>query len=161
MSLLTSLLRLIPPTLRTGYCPNPPTWQQVANDIIGGTRITYLIDSGSFLYNYGPNTPAADDRIYPWLNTTYKRWYVFSGGYWISPYPISAGPNGYRILWVGLEGGGAGQLWSIDEGDGVDPIMAQGHPTPFTALSGRLTTPLMGACQSLPAVCRALAPPLR
>ena len=55
MSLLTQLVRLIPPSLRPGYCPS--TYQELANDLIGGTRLTFLINNGNYLYNYGSSTP--------------------------------------------------------------------------------------------------------
>lgn len=123
MSLLTDLIRLVPPSLRPNYCPTPNTYQQLANDIIGGTRATLLLVEGSFVFNYGSTTPSEDNRVFPWFNTIYRRWYDFGEGYWLSPYLTSAGPNGFRTLWVGNVDGTPGGLWAIDEGDGIDPAI--------------------------------------
>lgn len=127
MSLLTNLFRLIPPSLRRDYCPLD--YQQLANDIVSGTQVTLLINKGSFIYNYGQSTPAAENRIFPWFNTTLKRWYHFDNGFWLAPHPTAAGPNGFRLIWTGEENGNANGLWVIDEGDGTDPSSASDAPT--------------------------------
>lgn len=131
MSLRTNLIKLVPPTLRRGFCPKPATWQQLANDIIGGTQAVLLLDTGSFLYNYGASTPAAENRVFPWLNTTDGRWYTFQSGLWTSPYAPAAGPNGLRWIWTGENNGAAGGLWRFDGGDGSDP-----STSPPTSVSG-------------------------
>lgn len=113
MSLLTSLFRLIPPSFKAGYCPK--TIQQLANDVINGTQLTFLIQSGNFIYNYGGSTPTADNRIFPWLNTNDGRWYTFQFGLWVSPRPFSFGQ-----IWF-TKGATESALWSMDGGDGTDP----------------------------------------
>lgn len=113
MSLLTSLFRLIPPSFKAGYCPK--TIQQLANDVINGTQLTFLIQSGNFIYNYGGSTPTADNRIFPWLNTNDGRWYNFQFGLWVSPRPFSFGQ-----IWF-TKGATESALWSMDGGDGTDP----------------------------------------
>lgn len=125
MSLLTQLARLIPPTFRPNYCPT--SWQELANDLVGGTQLTFLIQQGNYLYNYGSSTPSPENRIYPWLNTTDGLWYNFQFGLWTSPHPITAGSD-FRLIWVGssgdldtADGGTAGAVtattgpfWSLD-----------------------------------------------
>lgn len=108
-----NLFRLTPPTLKPGWCPK--TEQERINVEIGGTQVTYLIQTGTSFFNYGPNTPAPENRIYPWINTTDGRLYTFQGGMWTSPNPRE--PDGEWIIWPGTEQ----ELWSYDGGDGVDP----------------------------------------
>lgn len=121
MSLLTQLIRLIPPSFKPNYCPK--TWQQLANDVISGTQATFLVQAGNFLYNYGSTTPSPENRIYPWLNTPTGRWYTFQFGLWVSPHPIA--PNSYlRQLWTGTnDGTPATGIWAYDEGNGVSPLV--------------------------------------
>lgn len=113
MSLQPQLWRLTPPTLKSGWCPS--TYQELANTIIGGTQINYLIQTGTMFINYGPNTPIPENRIYPWINTTDGRTYTFQQGMWTAPNPRDA--DGEWIIWPGTEN----ELWSYDGGDGTDP----------------------------------------
>lgn len=119
MSLLTNLFRLVPPSFRAGYCPK--SYQEAVRDAIGGTRVTMLIQTGNFLYNYGPTTPTEDNRIFPWLNTTNGRWWNFQFGVWTAPHWPPAGPNGLRMEWTETEDGALSGLWKFDGGDGTDP----------------------------------------
>ena len=125
MSLITQLARLIGPSFRPNYCPQ--SWQEFANDLIGGTRLTFLVQQGNYLYNYGSSTPIPENRVYPWLNPTDGLWYTFQFGLWVAPHPIPASSQ-FRQLWVGSElaletvdGGSAGSVtpitgpfWSVD-----------------------------------------------
>lgn len=126
MSLLTSLFRLIPPTFRAGYCPT--SVQQLVNDAISGTQLTFLIQTGSFLYNYGSATPTAENRIFPWLRTTDGLWYTFQFGQWVAPYPVPAAAG---VIWLYSGTNNAAGLWSFDGGDGNDPSV-----TPPTTTTG-------------------------
>lgn len=135
MSLLTSLFRLIPPSFKAGYCPK--TVQQLANDIISGTQVTFLIQSGNFLYNYGSATPTADNRIFPWLRTTDGLWYTFQFGFWVAPYPVPADPN---VIWLYTGTNDAAGLWVFDGGDGTDPTGVP--PTPTTGSFWQVKTEL-------------------
>lgn len=134
MSLLTQLAKLIPPSFRPNYCP--ASWQEFANDLIGGTRLTFLIQQGNFLYNFGSSTPIPENRIYPWLNSTDGLWYLFQFGLWTTPHPVPAS-SAFRQLWVDSEaaletvdGGSAGTVttitgpfWQVDHAfDGRMPI---------------------------------------
>lgn len=118
MGLLTNLFRLIPPSFKAGYCPK--TVQQLANDLMSGTQVTFLIQQGNFIYNYGSVTPAPENRIFPWLFTPNGRWYNFQLGLWIAPHPLPPG-SFMRQLWVGTNDGSSTGLWVYDEGTGVDP----------------------------------------
>ncbi len=46
-------------------------------------------------FNYGTSTPAAADRDKPWFRVnadgTPDNWYVYSGGYWLTPHPVVVG----------------------------------------------------------------------
>lgn len=119
MSLLTDIFRLTPPTLKPNYCPQ--TEQQRVNDYISGTRVTFLIQSGNFLYNYGPATPAPDNRIFPWFNTDDGLWWQFKFGLWVSPRPRVEQDTSYRIMWKPPVGTPESAVWSKDGGSGGDP----------------------------------------
>lgn len=119
MSLLTSLFRLIPPSFRTGYCP--ATLQQLANDLISGTQVTFLVQQGSFLYNMGSATPAPENRIFPWLYTPNGQWYTFQYGLWVAPMDPSERELDFRKMWKPAAGTPESALWSLDGGDGSDP----------------------------------------
>jgi hypothetical protein len=67
------------------------------------------------------STPSVDDQDKPWIKInadgSLVGVYTFSSGAWVRPYPIPAGPNGFRMLWadtlVALEtydGGSAGAV---------------------------------------------------
>lgn len=116
MSLLTSIFRLVPPTFRPGFCPK--TAQELANALIGGTQLTFLIQEGSFMYNMGSATPTAENRIFPWLYTPDGLWYTFQFGVWVAAYPVPPLCD-VRWLWVGTND--AAGLFSFDGGDGSDP----------------------------------------
>lgn len=136
MSLLTSLFKLLPPSFKAGYCPK--TVQQLANDIISGTQVTFLIQSGNFIFNYGSATPTADNRIFPWLNTTTGLWFTFQFGLWAAPYPVPADPN---VIWLYTGTNDAAGLWVFDGGDGTDPAGAP-PPTPITGSFWQVKTEL-------------------
>lgn len=119
MSLLTNLFRLIPPSFRAGYCP--ASLQQFANDLINGTQVTFLIQSGNFFYNYGSTTPLPENRIYPWLHLPSGLWYTFQFGLWTSPMDPSSREPTFRKMWKPDAGTPESALWALDGGDGVDP----------------------------------------
>lgn len=119
MSLLTNLFRLIPPTFRPGYCPK--TIQQLVNDTISGTQLTFLIQQGSFMYNMGSATPTSENRIFPWLYTPNGRWYTFQFGLWTSPMDPSDREPGFRKMWKPAKTTPESAAWSLDEGDGTNP----------------------------------------
>lgn len=128
MSLINNLIRLIPPTLRPGYCPNPATWQQFANDLIGGTRATILLDIGSIFFNYGDTTPEPENRSFPWIHTGNGLLWIFKNGLWTSPRPQV--DTGFRWMWKPANGTAESAIWSVGGGDGTDP--STNPPTAFT-----------------------------
>lgn len=130
MGLLTNLFKLVVPTLPAGYCPS--SYQQLANDIIGGAQITFLIDTGNFLYNYGSSTPAPENRIFPWLNTDDGRWYTFQLGLWVSPVSPRDLVDGFRQMYLPAQGTPISTVWSLDAGDGTDgqPTLPDGTVNP-------------------------------
>lgn len=128
MGLLTNLFRLIPPSFKAGYCPK--TVQQLANDLMSGTQVTFLIQQGNFLYNMGSVTPAPENRIFPWLFTPNGRWYTFQFGLWVAPMDASSREPTFRKMWKPATGTPESALWSVDEGDGTDPSTTP--PTPIT-----------------------------
>lgn len=129
MSLLTNLFRLIPPTFKKDYCPK--SLQELANSIINGTQLTFLIQQGNFLYNMGSTTPAPENRIFPWLYTPNGRWYTFQFGLWTAPMDPSMRDPTFRRMWKPAVGTPASAIWSVDEGSGADPVI-----TPPTATTG-------------------------
>lgn len=129
MSILTSLFRLVPPSLRAGHCY--ANVQELVNDAIGGTQVTFLIQTGQFLYNYGATTPTSDNRLWPWLRTTDGRWYTFQFGMWCSPMDPSQREPSFRRMWKPAHPTPESALWSVDGGDGTDP-----NTVPPTATTG-------------------------
>lgn len=130
MGLLTNLFKLIQPTLPSGYCPT--SYQQLVDDVIGGTQVTFLIDNGNFLYNYGSSTPAPENRIFPWYNTSNNRWYNFQLGMWVSPVAPRDLVDGFRQMYLPSAGTPINTAWSLDEGDGTDgqPTLPDGSVNP-------------------------------
>lgn len=53
-NLPNSVIRLVPPTLRGGYCPD--SWTEFARTIVGGTSAQVNLDRGHTFYNFG-NVP--------------------------------------------------------------------------------------------------------
>lgn len=133
MGILSNLFRLTPATFRANYCP--ASWQQFANDLIGGTQLTALIDLGSVTFNYGATTPIPEMRIFPWIRTTDGRLYTFLDGVWTTPYQYDPGPNGLRLDWEAPVDGSASGLWTFGGADGSDPSVV----TP-TATTGSFWT---------------------
>ena len=86
---------------------------------------------GTFtVVNIGENTPDPADRIYPWIRTIGEmpdRVYVFVNGAWMSLHPDFIGKI---VMWEGVAGSA---LWSLDGGDGTNPVV-----TPPTAISGAM-----------------------
>lgn len=120
MGLLANLWKLVGPTLPNGFCPK--SFQELADALINGTQVTFLIDNGNFLYNYGRDTPAPENRIFPWYNTRFNRWYRFQSGLWCSPVNPSDLVADFVKLWIPAPGTLESALWSLDEGDGTDPM---------------------------------------
>lgn len=144
MGLLTNLFKLVAPTLPSGYCPT--SYQQLVDDIINGTQVTFLIDTGNSFYNYGSATPAPENRIFPWYNTNNNRWYNFQLGMWVSPVNPADLVSNFVKLWIPPQGTLVNDLFSLDEGDGTDPrpLLPDGSPNPSyvapTATTGAMWT---------------------
>jgi hypothetical protein len=98
MPLPTTLIRITPPTLRTGYC-YPASPQTFINDVFGAVQATFLTDVGNSFFNYGDTQPDPANEVYPWLKTN-GWWYVYSNGYWIRRHPYYPGDS-VRLIWVG------------------------------------------------------------
>jgi hypothetical protein len=132
MGLLTNLFKLVQPTLPAGYCPT--SYQQLTDDLIGGTQVTFLIDTGNFLYNYGSSTPAPENRIFPWYCTLDNLWYNFQYGLWVSPVAPRDTVDGFRQMYLPAAGTLISTVWSLDSGDGTDgqPYLAD-NTTPNPA----------------------------
>lgn len=118
MGLLTNLFKLVAPTLPAGYCPT--SYQQLADDLIGGAQVTFLIDTGNSFYNYGSSTPAPENRIFPWLNTDDGLWWNFKFGLWVSPVAPRDLQPGFRQMYLPPAGTPISDVWSLDSGDGTD-----------------------------------------
>jgi hypothetical protein len=106
-----TLITLTPPSLPIGYCPT--NYQQLANDIVGGTQATFNSSIGNSFFNYGPTTPALNNQVYPWLDNN-GNWWIFQGGYWSRQNPVAAGGSERRIF-VGT----SADVLSYDGGDGT------------------------------------------
>jgi len=106
-----TLITLTPPSLPTNYCPL--SYQNLANDIIGGTQAVFNSTIGSSFFNFGPTFPAINNRIYPWLDET-GQWWIYDQGVWLYENPVVV--NGYdRRMFVGT----TTDLLSYDGGDGT------------------------------------------
>lgn len=141
MSLLTNLFKLVGPTIPTGYCPT--SFQELTDTIINGTQVTFLIDTGNFLFNYGSSTPAPENRIFPWLYTPNGRWYVFLGGMWTSPVDPAEIVSNFVKLWIPPGGSLESELWSLDEGDGTDPAVP-GNVTDYAGAMWQVVATMAG-----------------
>ena len=130
MGLLANLWKLVGPTLPSGFCPT--TFQELSDAIINGTQVTFLIDTGNFLYNYGSATPAPENRIFPWLNTDDGLWYNFKFGLWVSPVSPRDTVDGFRQMYLPAQGTPIATVWSLDSGDGTDgqPTLPDGSANP-------------------------------
>lgn len=106
-------------------------------------------------FNYGPDTPDPDNQDKPWFKTDVnylpERWYVYSGGAWVSKHPDFAGKV---VMWEGaeadivtLDGGEAGTvtavtgpMWEkVSEMDGrfpVGPGTLAGSPVAVGGIGG-------------------------
>jgi hypothetical protein len=106
-----TLITLTPPSLPVSYCPL--NYQNLANDIIGGTQAVFNSTIGNSFFNFGPTFPSINNRIYPWLDET-GRWWIYDQGVWLYENPVAA--NGYdRRIFVGT----TTDLLSYDGGDGT------------------------------------------
>jgi len=106
-----TLITLTPPSLPVSYCPL--NYQNLANDIIGGTQAVFNSTIGNSFFNFGPTFPAINNRIYPWLDED-GQWWIFDQGFWVYKNPVVA--NGYdRRIFVGT----TTDLLSYDGGDGT------------------------------------------
>ena len=106
-----TLITLTAPSLPYNYCPS--NYQQLANDIIGGTQATFNSAIGNSFFNFGSTTPALNNQVYPWLDEN-GNWWVFNGGYWARQNPVAAGSSERRIF-VGT----STDVLSYDGGDGT------------------------------------------
>ena len=119
-----TLITLTAPSLPVNYCPT--NYQQLANDIIGGTQATFNSAIGNSFFNFGSTVPALNNQIYPWLDEN-GLWWVFSNGYWTRINPVPASGSERRI-YVGTttdlqtyDGGNtntpsnwSGPMWEVD-----------------------------------------------
>ena len=106
-----TLITLTPPSLPVSYCPL--NYQNLANDIIGGTQAVFNSTIGNSFFNFGPTFPAINNRIYPWLDEN-GQWWIFDQGFWVYKNTVVAG--GYeRRIFVGT----TTDLLSYDGGDGT------------------------------------------
>lgn len=109
-----TLITLTAPSLPYNYCPS--NYQQLANDIIGGTQATFNSAIGNSFFNFGPTVPALNNQVYPWLDND-GNWWVFNQGRWTSKNPVA--PNGFdRRIFVGTPT----DLLSYDGGDGTATV---------------------------------------
>lgn len=131
MGLLTNLWKIVGPTLPSGYCPT--SFQELSDALFGGAQVTFLIDTGNFLYNYGNATPAPENRIFPWLNTDDNLWWNFKFGLWIAPVSPRDLVDGFRQMYLPSAGTLESVVWGLDQGDGTDPSV-----TPPTATTGAM-----------------------
>ena len=106
-----TLITLTPPSLPVSYCPL--NYQNLANDIIGGTQAVFNSTIGNSFFNFGPTFPAINNRIYPWLDEN-GQWWIFDQGFWVYKNPVVAGSYERRIF-VGT----TTDLLSYDGGDGT------------------------------------------
>jgi len=105
-----TLITLTPPSLPTNYCPL--SYQNLANDIIGGTQAVFNSTIGNSFFNFGPTFPSINNRIYPWLDEN-GQWWIFKGGFWVYKNPVTAAYE--RRIYVGT----TTDLLSYDGGDGT------------------------------------------
>jgi hypothetical protein len=54
-TLPNSIIRLVPPSLRAGYCPS--TWTEFGSTVMEGTTAEFTSDKGSTFYNFGSTAP--------------------------------------------------------------------------------------------------------
>jgi hypothetical protein len=92
------------------YCPL--NYQNLANDIIGGTQAVFNSTIGNSFFNFGPTYPAINNRIYPWLDEN-GQWWIFDQGFWLRKNPVTAAYE--RRIYVGT----TTDLLSYDGGDGT------------------------------------------
>ena len=106
-----TLITLTPPSLPVSYCPL--NYQNLANDIIGGTQAVFNSTVGNSFFNFGPTVPSINNRIYPWLDEN-GQWWIFKQGVWVYTNPVVE--SGYeRRIFVGT----TTDLLSYDGGDGT------------------------------------------
>ena len=105
-----TLITLTPPSLPVSYCPL--NYQNLANDIIGGTQAVFNSTIGNSFFNFGPTYPAINNRIYPWLDEN-GQWWIFDQGFWLRKNPVTAAYE--RRIYVGT----TTDLLSYDGGDGT------------------------------------------
>lgn len=106
-----------------------PNWQSLI------ALLSVILPDG-FKLNLGNTTPAAGDRIWPWLRSeadgTPDRLYIYSGGFWLSRHTT---PPGLIQLWEG----DIANVATLDGGDADPPDTSHG---PFwervTELDGRI-----------------------
>jgi len=106
-----TLITLTAPSLPIAYCPS--NYQQLANDIIGGTQATFNSSIGNSFFNFGPTTPTLNNQVYPWLDEN-GNWWIRINGYWARQHPVPANGSERRIF-VGT----AADVLSYDGGDGT------------------------------------------
>ena len=115
-----TLFTLTAPSLPTNYCPL--SYQNLANDIIEGTQVTFNSTIGNSFFNFGPSIPAINNRIYPWLDEN-GQWWIFDQGFWVYKNTVVA--NGYdRRIFVGT----TTDLLSYDGGDGAVTVTPTSGP---------------------------------
>lgn len=99
-----------------GYCWQGP--QQYGTDLI--SLLTGTVNSTGKLI-VGPNAPGPADQDAVWYRTVggyLEGVYLFLGS-WCRPHPVQAS-TGIRIIYDGAES----ELWSLDGGDGTNPLVS-------------------------------------
>lgn len=125
------VFELVPPVLPPDYCFQ--SFQRLALDMFSRASVTFRTNITNVGYNTDTGSPPPpDQRIFPWLNPTNGRWYIWSDlyGLWISPMNPSDRVDGFRRMWAPPAGTLESALWSLDEGDGTDPSIVA--PTPVS-----------------------------
>lgn len=116
--------------LPAGYCFTTP--QQLLNDFASQLTLTVAGNFNGVIIQ--ADIPDAAYNSYLWLRITSANMpimpFLFGGGQWVWPHP-DAPSSGLRKIWAGPNDGTPTGLWTLDGGDGTDPIA-----TPPTATSG-------------------------
>lgn len=145
---------VLPPTLSANYCFT--TWQQVANDLVGGATVQFDSTGATFVLKQN-FTPDASQRAYLWFNTDTSRtlYYLGSAGKWVSRNSESPSNASRRIFTglladidtydggsVGTVGDVSGPMWERDTafndnapygvGVAITPVLATGGASTST-----------------------------
>lgn len=67
-NLPNSVIRLVPPTLRGGYCPD--SWTEFGRTIVSGTSAQHNLERGTTFYNFGSTDAYPPAETPPAANTS-------------------------------------------------------------------------------------------